>query len=351
MATIRKRDYGDSITYQVQVRKLGFPPQSKTFKSKDAAEKWARMVEREMDQGAFVSRAEAERTTLTQALDRYGQEVTPLKKGADRELDRIKRWQARAIAKCSLAAIRGADLAKFRDELRKQGKAENTIRLELALISALYETARRDWGMEALANPVRMIKAPAGSNKRDRRLFPGEEKYLWKGLLEAAPENIHIVPCCQFAVATGMRQGELLSLEWHEVDIKRCAVHLSDTKNSDPRDVPLSPRAVEILASLPRPIDGGRVFPVSQDYLIRIFARGLEKGRKRYEQNCAETGVAPEPRMLANMKFHDLRHEAASQLASVYSAAELAKVMGWRTIQMAMRYFHPRVEDLARKLG
>ncbi len=351
MATIRKRENGKFISYETQIRKLGYPAQTRTFKTREAAEKWARMVETEMDRGIFVSRAESERTTLAEALDRYLTEVTPSKKGAIREKDRINRWKNRPLAKCALAAIRGADLAKFRDDMRKAGKAENTIRLELALISSLYETARREWGMEALANPVKMIKAPGGSNKRDRRLFVGEEEYLWKGLHEAAPGNIYIVPCCQFAVETGMRQGEILGLEWHEIDTKRCVAHLSDTKNSDPRDVPLSSRAVAIIAALPRPIEGGRIFPVSQDYLIRVFSRGLSKARSHYEEAFNVTDKHPDPKMLTGMKFHDLRHEAASRLASLLSATELAKMMGWRTIQMAMRYYHPRAEEMAKKLG
>jgi integrase len=52
-----------------------------------------------------------------------------------------------------------------------------------------------------------------------------------------------------------------------------------------------------------------------------------------------------------NLRFHDLRHEAASRLAEELQAHELVKMMGWKTIQMAMRYYHPRAEDLARKLG
>jgi len=122
-----------------------------------------------MKRGVFVSRVAAETTTLKDALDTYGKEVTPRKKSAKEELNHIKRWQKRPIAASYLASIRGKDMAKFRDERRAAGLAENTIRLDLALISALYETARKDWGMEGLVNPVRQIKAPDASNKRERR--------------------------------------------------------------------------------------------------------------------------------------------------------------------------------------
>ena len=52
-----------------------------------------------------------------------------------------------------------------------------------------------------------------------------------------------------------------------------------------------------------------------------------------------------------DLVFHDLRHEAASRLAGKLSAQELCKMMGWKTLQMAMRYYHPTAEDLVKKVG
>jgi len=79
MATFRKRG---PYQWQAQVRKKGHSSQTKTFDTGAAAEQWAREIEYEMDRGGFVSRAEAESTTLGELLMRYLQEVTPLKRGA-----------------------------------------------------------------------------------------------------------------------------------------------------------------------------------------------------------------------------------------------------------------------------
>ena len=57
--------------WRAQIRRLGFPPQHKSFDTHAEAEAWARAAESEMDRGIFVSRAEAERTTLAEALERY----------------------------------------------------------------------------------------------------------------------------------------------------------------------------------------------------------------------------------------------------------------------------------------
>ena len=86
MATFRKRG---PYQWQAQVRKKGRPPQSNTFDTRTAAEKWVREVEYEMDRGR-VSRAEAESTTLKEPLDRYREEITPLKKGATSEAIRLR---------------------------------------------------------------------------------------------------------------------------------------------------------------------------------------------------------------------------------------------------------------------
>ncbi len=77
MASINKRG---PYQWQVKIRKNGWPKQSKTFETYDEAARWARKIETEMDDGIFVSRKEAETTTLNEALDRYGREKTRTRK-------------------------------------------------------------------------------------------------------------------------------------------------------------------------------------------------------------------------------------------------------------------------------
>jgi len=76
MASVRKRG---TRQWQAQVRKRGYPQETKTFETRAAAERWVRQTEHGMDMGYFVSRAEAESTTLGELIDRYVKEVTPLK--------------------------------------------------------------------------------------------------------------------------------------------------------------------------------------------------------------------------------------------------------------------------------
>ncbi|MHB8562415.1 MAG: hypothetical protein ACYDDA_00445 [Acidiferrobacteraceae bacterium] len=118
-----------SITYRgprqwlVRIRRKGFPLQSKTLDTKAQAEAWVRQIEGEMDRGVFVSRAEAECTTLADALERYIQEYLPQLKHPYREISRARWIQRQPLATMFLAAIRGKDIAAFRDALAADGRA------------------------------------------------------------------------------------------------------------------------------------------------------------------------------------------------------------------------------------
>lgn len=323
----RTNDDG-SVSFRARVRRLGFPHQTKTFTRKTDAKKWIHDTEAAISGGNAVS-TEAARTTLREALERYLREITPRKKGALREKQRVDYWRQNPLALRFLSQLRGADFAKYRDARRAEGKAENTVRLELALISHLFEIARKEWGMEGLRNPISNITMPAGSNKRERRLSPDEEKAILEHL--GGP---YMAPIASLAVETAMRRGELLALTWADVDLAKGVARLHDTKNSDPRDVPLSIRAIAILKALPRQLDAGAaVFPLSPDVVTREF-----------RQACKAAGID-------NLHFHDLRHEAVSRICDKLPMHEAMRVTGHKTPSMLMRYYHPKAEDLARKLG
>jgi integrase len=328
---IQQRINGDgSVTYRAQVRMRGFSPLSKSFPRRTDAKRWIEDTKTAIRGGNQVS-TEAMRTTLRDALERYKREITPSKKGWRREQDRVTAWMNNPLAVRFLSQLRGADFAKYRDERRAAGKAENTIRIELAMVSKLYKTAAKDWGMEGLRNPIGSVTMPGGSNKRERRLSTHEEKTLFEQLRKL---GAYMAPLAELAIETAMRQGELLSLTRADVDLQKRIAHLGDTKNSEPRHVPLSTRAIEIFKALPRPLDDtAPLFPISQDEVIRTF-----------KQACVDAKIV-------NLKFHDLRHEATSRICDRLPMHEAMRVTGHKTPSMLMRYYHPKAEDLARKLG
>lgn len=322
MASITKRG---PYQFQAQIRRKGYPTQQRTFESKREAEAWAATVESEMHRGVFVDRSEAERTTLHEALQRYAAEVTPAKRTATRELQRIRFLQRQAIASLSLAALRSADIASYRDaRLKNVGAAQ--VRKELGLLSHVLTVARRDWSLP-VENSVAGIRKPPAPRHRERRLEGDEEARLLTGAAESKAVTLSF--CVTLALETGMRAGEIVGLQWGQIDLANSVIHLGMTKNGDRRIVPLSEAAEALVRALPRPIHGGRLTGFHD-------SNGLGAAFRRA---CERAGIT-------GLRFHDLRHEAASRLAPHMPVATLAKVMGWKTLQMAMRYYNPTAEEL-----
>lgn len=358
MAQITKRG---ELQWRARVRVKGFPDQSRTFLYREHAERWARAVERELETSGFIDRREAEKTTLRTVLQRYMREVTPQKKSA--EIERVKigvLLRDPTLPNLKMAAITSAAVAAWRDRRLAQVSSATVIR-ELGILSAVLNHARREWDIH-VENPVRYVKRPPAPRARDRRLSPDEERYLLAALEEAprkadgtfgkgGSRNPWIAPMIQLAIETAMRRGELLALTWQHVDLKRQTAHLPETKNGDARTVPLSTKAVAILRGLPRALSG-KVFPTTPTAVKLGFARALKRARERYMADCSATGTRPAGDFLEDVHFHDLRHEAASRMAEKLSnLLELSAVTGHRDVRMLKRYYHPRAEDLAKKLG
>ncbi|MFM0205069.1 site-specific integrase [Paraburkholderia fungorum] len=378
MATLRKRG---PYQWEAQIRRRGYPPQSKTFETKAEAEAWANMIESEMSRGVWVSRGEAEATTLYEALIRYEAEVVPVKKGAAQERSVLRACKSEEIATRPLAAIRSADVARLRDQWLKDYKAATVLR-RLAVLSHVFSIARKEWGMESLSNPVELVRKPQLDNARTRRIAADTpvpngpnvvdincpDHAMRAGEIErvvAASGSTMLPSVICLAVETAMRRGEIISLQWEHVDVQRRVAHLPSTKNGTARDVPLSSRAVAALEAMREArdkamhtvqnredsVDLGRVFRIRSDAVTRAFERAVARARKLYLEESREAGRRADPKFLTNLRFHDLRHEATSRLASIFPMHELTKITGHRDPRMLMRYYHPHAEELAKKLG
>jgi integrase len=364
MATFTKRinEAGEIVGWQAKIRRKGEKPQSKTLPILADVKAWARDIENKMDRRIFVDRKKAETTTLKVALERYQVEKTVKKKGAAQEEYRIKALVASDLAPRFLASIRGEDVTAFRNSEEARGLAPSTVMKSLALLSHLFETARKEWDIE-VDNPVRAIAKPKIDNARDRRLSPLEFEYLFDALdnpmqhvaVEGHEDrrNKWTAKIVRWAIETAMRQGEILALDWKHVDLVKRTAHLPDTKNGTSRTVPLSSVAA---AMLKQPagvaaIRRGKVFPTTALALKQSYSRAVDRGRQKYLNECKAASQEPIDNFLADFTFHDLRHEAISRLAEKLQLHELMRVTGHKDTRMLVRYYHPRAEDLAKKLG
>ena len=337
MATFWKRELKDSTVWEAQIRRKGFPVQRRSFDKREDAEKWAREIESSMDRGVFKSTKEGEKTTLKDALDRYLEEVSKHKKGHKREKGRIEKWKAHPLSSRYLASIGPKDIAEYASEKKSEGYSMRTIHLELAIISHLYNYAAAKWGMRALENPVAPTRVKGtdphrGQNYRgrERTLSLSEKEKLFDHLNEEMKQIVTL------ALETGMRRGELMSLTVSNVDLTKKIVKLEETKNGDSREVPLTPVAADTLKAVlgKKKVVGmeGKLWTMGPDRVTSVFAHAAK-----------EAG-------LKDIRFHDLRHTAATRLAGIYQAHELAKILGHKVLNMVMRYYNPTGEDLGKKM-
>ncbi len=331
MATFSKNlDKSGKASWQVKIRRKGFPAYTRTFANKAQALDWARRIETEMDRAEHPTTHAAKQTTLAEILIRYGDEVVPTHRGGKHELQRIKQLLGNPVSQNTMADLTPAKIAYWRDERLRAVSASSVLR-EMTILRSAIRRARAEWGIELRDHPMSHVAKPKDNPPRERRISHAEEASLYEGCKKA--RNPYLRPAIEFALQTAMRQGEIVALEWRNVDLERRTARLPMTKNGRSRVVPLSSRAIEIIQSLPQ--DTERVFQGFSTYSVKhAFVRLVARQR------------------LHDLHFHDLRHEAISRLVERgLNIMEVAAVSGHQTMQMLKRYTHLRPEDIALRLG
>lgn len=341
MATFELRTSG---YWQAKVRRKGHSPESRTFEFKADAEIWARQIEAAIDRGAFVSASQAEKTTFSDLADDFEKDFAPHHYRGEAWKHKLKALRSR-LGKLSLTSITAKVIAGYRDARLKDADPRfkvpstaprlsgATVKTEIDLLSKMFDVAQKEFGIALPAgNPVLGVRKPASGKGRERRVSDAEWSRLMKEC--GASGNAWLLSAVKLAVATAMRQGEILNLAWKDVDIEQKMALLRETKNGEARAVPLSSDAVTILRGLPVDIKG-LVFPMPRRTLYSAFSRA-----------CGRAGIA-------GLTFHDLRHEALSRLAERgdFTVLELAAVSGHKTLQMLKRYTHLQATKLAEKMG
>ena len=338
MASLRQRPGpGGRRVWQVRIKRKGFPEAARTFDLKTEAEAWARQIESEMDRGVFVSRVEAESTTLAEALERYRREVLPSKRSRRQVETIIRQISADKIGKLSLATCTSSVVAAYRDRRLKDGVAAQTAKHDLALLSRVFNLAAKEWGIALpFGNPVALVKMPRVANARDRRLVGDERARLLAAAkaYDSAPHaGGNVGSLITWAIETAMRRGEIAAMRWEHLDRRARVLLIPETKSGTPRRVPLSTTALAVLDGLPRRLDG-RVWGMRPDSISQAF-----------ERVCKAAGIE-------GLTFHDLRHEATSRLFEKgLNPMQVAAITGHKTLQMLKRYTHLRAEDLVGMLG
>lgn len=332
MAYIEKREGKNGTTYRAQIKRKGAAILSKTFKRKTDAELWARKQEVAMIEGEHFPERAAQRHTFHEAAERYlAEHLQTLSDSRNRE--RHVHWWDEKLGRLRLSGVTPEVINEHLKalEVSQSGKirAASTINHYRIAITHVLKMARK-WGWTGPLQTDRVTRVKI-DNARVRYLNDDELPRL----LEAVKGHADLRLLVLLALGTGARAGELLSLTWPQVDMKKRQILLTRTKNGDRRTLPVPDAALPLLAARVRRLDTILIFPSHRDPQKPLDLR----------RPWTEALAAAE---ITDFRFHDLRHSAASYLVQQgVSLVAVAALLGHRTLQMTKRYSHLAPEHLA----
>lgn len=334
MASFEKRtNENGKITHRVKVRLKGYPTQTATFNRLTDAKKWAASTESAIREGRHFKTVEAKKHSLTDLVDRYIKDVLPTKPKSQAKQTMQLTWWKGQIGDYLLADITPALIVQCRDDLlnsstrRGTQRSPATVVRYMAALSHAFTIAVNEWQWIE-DSPIKKVKKPTEPRGRVRFLSDNERTKLLTACKTSS--NPWIYTCVVLALSTGMRQMELMKLTWLDVNLNNHYIILHETKNGERRRIPLTGHALELLLSHNKKEKSNTqlLFPSKQNpnkpLSLRLpFKQALE---------LAE---------ITDFRWHDLRHCTASYLVmNGASLAEIAEILGHKTLQMVKRYAH-----------
>lgn len=306
---------------------------SATLANKQKAKSWAR--EREYELAQQNPDKIKEEITLGELFEKYACEISPTKKGGRSEIVRLNSFQKHdTLYGIKLIDLTREDLEEWID-LRLTQVKSSSVNRELNLISHCLTQARR-WRLMC-HNPFKDLKRPTNPPPRFRRIQEHEITQLrlvlgYREDIILTRKHQFVAVAFLFAIETAMRAGEICILCQALINFETNVAHLPDTKNGDSRDVPLSPRAIELLRKLPE-----------QEYsytpMFQLKAASLDTLFRKYRERTT----------IEDLHFHDTRHEAITRLAKIFDVLPLARIVGHRDIKQLMIYYNESAEELAQR--
>jgi integrase len=324
MAFFEKR--GDR--WRVQIRRRGVV-KSRTFRTKAQGREWALQIEA----GITGETPSLGRHTVLQALRRFASEVSTqaARRGGRWERLRLRAMESEPLSEFvrrPIADTTEAHVGAWRDGRLKE-VSPSTVKREMNLLASVFELARAEWKWTRI-NPFRGVKKPIEPPARRRGVKEGEFGRLAEKL--TGPAGSEVLAGFELGIETGMRAGEMWSLEPEQINLALAVAHLEQTKNGDARDVALSPRAVEIIREL---LADGRptLFTITNAVRDALFRKAR-----------IAAGID-------GLHFHDSRAEAVSRMSKVLKVQDLADQIGHRDLNSLMLYYKPSAADRATQLA
>lgn len=324
MASIRRRNG----KYQVQIR-VGSYNRSQSFHKLNDAKSWARKEEELAEQRRYLG-SKYKPCNLAEILVRYLRDVTPHKRSCDTERIVLQTLLKEAWVNEPLLQLNAAAIAEYRDR-RLASVKPATLKRQLNIVKHACATAEREWDWLSPLSLLQRVTLPKNTEHVVKRITADDEHALIEAAQQSRTSNLSELLI--LAIETAMRRGELLALEWQDINFERRELLVQRSKNGKSRTIPLTARAQATLAAMKSDCTKP-VFPLSANAVRLAF----ERVRKRAG--------------LKDVRFHDLRHEAISRLFDRgLTTPEVALLSGHKTVSQLFRYAHADIGRVARLLS
>lgn len=312
--------YGDQ--YRAQVTVAGVR-KSKVFRTKREANAWVESTTNALQVDPNQLH------TVAQCVQKYLAEETPKKKGHVKEAIRLNKFLREPIfpSHVLMSELCVSHMAAWRDARLKEVSAGTVLR-EISTLSAIFETARVEWGLIE-TNPLTDMKKPRSPDHRDTVILPGQVRAMLKVMRYSPRQPIRTVAhavsvCFLTAIRTGCRASELTTLGWGLVFGDYCTV----TGKTGKRDVPLTYKAKRLIE---------RMRDYDPDLVFGMNAASLDANFRKYRIRAGLSGFT----------FHDSRHTAATMLSRRLDVMDLCKMFGWKNTAQALVYYNPTASSIA----
>ena len=295
--------------------------------NKKSAQKIENRIKDQINEGKYFERLAGHNKTFNDMMGKFMKEHAPIvSKNTQEGYKYYLKNLSRFFGNSGLMSITPKIVAKYKLYRRDNGASPSTVNRELYMLSKAFNLAIKEW--EWLKdNPVSVVQKERENNEVDRWLTEDEERRL----LVNSPEWLREI--IVFALNTGLRQDELLSLEWSRVNLLRRTILIRKTKNYKPNTLPLNSIAQNILVQKNevkvRSLKGDIVFTsqagtkIGKRNLIRTFAQALKKAE------------------IDGFTFHCLRHTFATRLAqNGVDIYKIARLLNHKDLKNTQRYAH-----------
>lgn len=280
--------------------------------------------------GEYFNRREAG-ATLNDIWDRYIAARENILKSLYKEKYKYDTLIRGGIGARLIRGITPVDIETFRNAILsaqtqyKRPYSRKSVNDMVFLVSMLFNFARKTLGLK-LDNPCESVRPLKVANQVTNILSENQRGALLKALDEfydqTAANGIRLL------IYTGMRLGEVLKLEWRDIDFARRALYIRDPKSGESESIPLNSSAIRVL-------ENQRACEIKGELIFPSVRKGQQHLRYQWRTIREMAGISPV------FRLHDLRHDFATRLANAGESLQvIGRLLRHRSAAATMRYAH-----------